>query len=61
MKQWSVARSDSVFLCDDDNDMELAAEVGRAFLPSISSVRGSRVKGSRGARQVDKGWVPAQI
>ena len=41
MKRWSVARSDSVFLCDDDNDMELAAEVGRAFLPSISSVRSS--------------------
>lgn len=31
------------FLCDDDNDLQLAAEVGRAFLPSITSVRGQRV------------------
>lgn len=30
--------SDCVFLCDDDNDMELAAVVGKAFLPSITSV-----------------------
>lgn len=39
MKAWGVEKlSDSVFLCDDDNDMELAVEVGKAFLPSISSV-----------------------
>ena len=27
----------SVLLCDDDNDLPLAAVVGRAFLPSITS------------------------
>ncbi len=30
--------SKSAFLCDDDNDLPLAALVGKAFLPSISSV-----------------------
>lgn len=39
MKRWKVEqKADTAFLCDDDNDMELAAEVGRAFLPSITSV-----------------------
>eukprot|EP00798_Chlamydomonas_sp_ICE-L_P014687 gene14687-20726_t len=28
---------DCTFLCDDDNDMELAAAIGRAFLPSVTS------------------------
>jgi hypothetical protein len=27
-------------LCDDDNDLELAAVVGKAFLPNVSSVCG---------------------
>lgn len=26
------------FLCDDDNDLELAAVVARAYLPSVTSV-----------------------
>jgi hypothetical protein len=39
MNKWGVEqRADSAFLCDDDNDMELAAEVGRAFLPNMTSV-----------------------
>ncbi|GAX80007.1 hypothetical protein CEUSTIGMA_g7446.t1 [Chlamydomonas eustigma] len=37
MKCWSIDSKDSVFLCDDDNDMELALQVGKAFLPSITS------------------------
>ena len=38
MKNWDIAHKDSVFLCDDHNDLELAAVVGLAFLPTISSV-----------------------
>ncbi|EFJ50453.1 hypothetical protein VOLCADRAFT_103907 [Volvox carteri f. nagariensis] len=37
MVRFGVAAKDCCFLCDDDNDLELAREVGRAFLPSISS------------------------
>lgn len=38
MKNWDIEHKDSVFLCDDHNDLELAAVVGLAFLPTISSV-----------------------
>lgn len=38
MKKWGILKPDSVFLCDDDNDMELAVDIGKAFLPSITSV-----------------------
>lgn len=38
MQRFSAARQDCVFLCDDDNDLALAADVGKAFLPSITSV-----------------------
>jgi hypothetical protein len=52
MKRWGVEAKDSVFLCDDDNDLELAVEVGRAFLPTITSVsqgrRSRRRRRSRG-------------
>ncbi|GLC33935.1 hypothetical protein PLESTB_000819800 [Pleodorina starrii] len=37
MARLGAAAKDCCFLCDDDNDLELAAEVGRAFLPSITS------------------------
>lgn len=37
MKRFGAAAKDCVFLCDDDNDMELAGIVGQAFLPSITS------------------------
>lgn len=42
MQRFGAARSDCVFLCDDDNDMALAADVGKAFLPSITSVSRTR-------------------
>ncbi|KAL6774273.1 hypothetical protein ACKKBG_A24400 [Auxenochlorella protothecoides x Auxenochlorella symbiontica] len=35
--RWGADLSRALFLCDDDNDLELAAAVGRAFLPSITS------------------------
>eukprot|EP00197_Chlamydomonas_leiostraca_P012292 CAMPEP_0202869656 /NCGR_PEP_ID=MMETSP1391-20130828/12575_1 /ASSEMBLY_ACC=CAM_ASM_000867 /TAXON_ID=1034604 /ORGANISM="Chlamydomonas leiostraca, Strain SAG 11-49" /LENGTH=268 /DNA_ID=CAMNT_0049549997 /DNA_START=62 /DNA_END=868 /DNA_ORIENTATION=- len=37
MARFQARAQDCVFLCDDDNDMELAAEVGRAYLPSVTS------------------------
>ncbi|GIM06259.1 hypothetical protein Vretimale_10615 [Volvox reticuliferus] len=37
MAHFGAAAKDCSFLCDDDNDLELAAEVGRAFLPSLTS------------------------
>jgi len=39
MRRWGVPASSCVLLCDDDNDLQLAAVVGKAFLPSISHVR----------------------
>jgi hypothetical protein len=38
MSRWGVGPAATAFLCDDDNDLALAAVVGRAFLPSISAV-----------------------
>jgi 3-deoxy-D-manno-octulosonate 8-phosphate phosphatase KdsC-like HAD superfamily phosphatase len=39
MRKWGVASpAATAFLCDDDNDLGLAAVVGKAFLPSISAV-----------------------
>jgi hypothetical protein len=38
MHKWGVAPAATAFLCDDDNDLALAAVVGKAFLPSISAV-----------------------
>ena len=46
MKKWGMEHSNAVFLCDDDNDMPLAAVVGKAFLPTVSSVRARDVAGS---------------
>ncbi len=40
---------DCVLLCDDDNDMELAAQVAKAFLPSVTSVRGGGARRGAGA------------
>jgi hypothetical protein len=34
-----VSAAATAFLCDDDNDLPLAAVVGKAFLPSVSAVR----------------------
>lgn len=31
--------AEAAFLCDDDNDVALALALGRAYLPSVSSVR----------------------
>jgi hypothetical protein len=40
LTHFGAAPADAAFLCDDDNDLELAAIVGKAFLPSVTSVRG---------------------
>ncbi|GMH34193.1 hypothetical protein BSKO_02027 [Bryopsis sp. KO-2023] len=37
MKHFNAHPSNCVFLCDDDNDLELAREVGQTFLPSITT------------------------
>lgn len=37
MARFGATPATSTFLCDDDNDMELAAAVSKAFLPSISA------------------------
>lgn len=42
MAKWGVGPAHTGFLCDDDNDLALAAIVAKAFLPSITAVR--RVK-----------------
>ncbi len=39
LRRFEAQAADAAFLCDDDNDMELAAIVGKAFLPSVTSVR----------------------
>jgi hypothetical protein len=38
MRKFGVPASRCALLCDDDNDLELAAIVGKAFLPSIGAV-----------------------
>lgn len=38
MRRWGVPAQRTAFLCDDDNDLALAAVVAKAFLPSISAV-----------------------
>eukprot|EP00798_Chlamydomonas_sp_ICE-L_P012596 gene12596-15822_t len=37
MLKMGARAEDCSFMCDDDNDMELAAAIGRAFLPSVTS------------------------
>ena len=44
MKMWGVAKADTSLLCDDDNDLKIAAAVNSVFLPSISAVRCLRPK-----------------
>ena len=39
MKMWGVAKADTSLLCDDDNDLKIAAVVNSVFLPTISAVR----------------------
>lgn len=39
LARWGCDAASSAHLCDDDNDLPLAAMVGRAFLPSITEVR----------------------
>jgi 3-deoxy-D-manno-octulosonate 8-phosphate phosphatase KdsC-like HAD superfamily phosphatase len=38
-RHYGVPLEKSAFICDDDNDVELAKLVGRAYCPAISSVR----------------------
>lgn len=38
---YGVPLAKSAFLCDDDNDVELARLVGKAYCPAVSSVRAS--------------------
>lgn len=38
MKRFGVPAARTALLCDDDNDLLLAAMVGKAFLPSIGAV-----------------------
>ncbi len=54
MRRFSAPAPGCCFLCDDDNDLELAAEVGKAFLPSVTSVS-TAGGGHRGATGVG-GW-----
>ncbi|MEW5320546.1 MAG: hypothetical protein WDW38_011613 [Sanguina aurantia] len=37
MRRFMALEEDCTFLCDDDNDLELAAVVSKAFLPSVTS------------------------
>lgn len=37
IQKWGSVQSRCTFLCDDDNDIQLALAVGKAFLPNISS------------------------
>jgi 3-deoxy-D-manno-octulosonate 8-phosphate phosphatase KdsC-like HAD superfamily phosphatase len=53
LARWGGAPAGAAHLCDDDNDLPLAAMVGRAFLPSITEV-GGRGVGARGGRGT--GW-----
>jgi len=39
MAKWGVSPAHTGLLCDDDNDLALAAIVAKAFLPSITAVR----------------------
>ena len=48
--RFGASPADVVFLCDDDNDIELANAVGRAYLPSISSVRASTINSASAFR-----------
>lgn len=67
MTHLGAEAQDCVFLCDDDNDMELAAVVGKAFLPSVTSVSGGRGwlwVGASVAVAVDVaevGWVAVRV
>lgn len=50
----------TAFLCDDDNDLALAAVVGKAFLPSVSAVSAGGGHGVRGGLEnVGKVFLPS--
>lgn len=38
-KQMGADIKDCAFLCDDDNDIDLAKVVGRAYMPTVAAVR----------------------
>ena len=38
MQRWEVAASSCALLCDDDNDLGLAAVVARVFCPNVTAV-----------------------
>lgn len=38
-KQMGVDMKDTAFLCDDDNDIDLAKVVGKAYMPTVAAVR----------------------
>lgn len=38
-KHFNADLCDCAFLCDDDNDIQLAKVVGKAYLPSVAAVR----------------------
>lgn len=47
MEKFNASAETSVFMCDDDNDIELALHVSKAFLPSITSESMRRAVGNR--------------
>lgn len=38
-KQLGIDIKDCAFLCDDDNDIDLAKVVGKAYMPTVAAVR----------------------
>jgi 3-deoxy-D-manno-octulosonate 8-phosphate phosphatase KdsC-like HAD superfamily phosphatase len=56
MARWGVGPAATAFLCDDDNDLALAAVVGKAFLPSTSAVSGCMGRGKGGGGRGSGGW-----
>lgn len=38
-KQMGADIKDCAFLCDDDNDIDLAKVVGKAYMPTVAAVR----------------------
>jgi 3-deoxy-D-manno-octulosonate 8-phosphate phosphatase KdsC-like HAD superfamily phosphatase len=53
MERWGAAPQRCAFMCDDDNDLNLAASVGRALVVGLGSVsRAARLlpvlRGGRG-------------
>jgi 3-deoxy-D-manno-octulosonate 8-phosphate phosphatase KdsC-like HAD superfamily phosphatase len=49
MRKLGVPAGRCALLCDDDNDLQLAAIVGKAFLPSIGAVSYLHTRGVAGS------------